>query len=433
MNPSVDRLRWKLTAWYVGVFTVIMVLFGMAIYAVVTRETERGMDRSLERTVDIQTRWVLERTRAAGVRFSENDSIPIERPVYVFSANRRKGCPACDPFWFITPIQPTSAPSYVQRHALNLLFDVTLKANDALRANIRLTDGTRRVLYGKKIIATSGRAYVTVAEAPREDLERRYPSTFVGFIASAVIAILLVGIGGAALARQSIKPIEAAITQMRRFMGDAAHELKTPIAVLRARTDVALQRERAPEEYHEILRNVSGESERLGNLVENMLLLARADAGQWPVQKVKVFLDDVLMDAASAARALGTAKNVQIELATLEEAAVTGDPTLLRQLFMILLDNAINFTPHGGQVTALAEKNGKACHVVIKDTGVGIPTSALPHVFERFFRADPARVRGGAGLGLSIARWIVDAHRGRITVDSAEGKGTTVRVSFPAA
>ena len=164
-----------------------------------------------------------------------------------------------------------------------------------------------------------------------------------------------------------------------------------------------------------------------------MLLLARADAGQWPVQKVKVFLDDVLMDAASAARALGSAKNVQIELETLEEAAVTGDPTLLRQLFMILLDNAINFTPEGGQVTALAEKNGKACHVVIRDTGVGIPTSALPHVFERFFRADPARVRGGAGLGLSIARWIVDAHRGRITVDSAEGKGTTVRVSFPAA
>jgi signal transduction histidine kinase len=432
MNPSVDRLRWKLTAWYVGVFTVIMVLFGVAIYAVVTRETERGMDRSLERTVNIQTRWVLERTRAAGVRFSENDSIPIERPVYVFSANRRKGCPACDPFWFITPIQPKSAPSYVQRHALNLLFDVTLKANDALRANIRLTDGTRRVLYGKKIIATSGRAYVTVAEAPREDLERRYPSTFVGFIASAVIAILLVGIGGAALARQSIKPIESAITQMRRFMGDAAHELKTPIAVLRARTDVALQRERAPEEYHEILRSVSGESERLGNLVENMLLLARADAGQWPVQKVKVFLDDVLMDAASAARALGGAKNVQIELETLEEAAVTGDPTLLRQLFMILLDNAINFTPEGGKVTALAERNGKACHVVIRDTGVGIPTSALPHVFERFFRADPARVRGGAGLGLSIARWIVDAHRGRITVDSAEGKGTTVRVSFPA-
>ena len=433
MNPSVARLRWQLTLWYVGVFAVIMIMFGAAIYAVVTRETERGMDRSLDRTVDIQTRWVLERTRAPGVRFSENDSIPIERAVYVFSANRRKGCATCDPFWFITPIQPKSAPSYVQRHALNLLFDSTLNTSQPLKANIRHRDGTRKVLYGKKVVAASGRAYVTVAEAPREELERRYPSTFVGFIASAVIALLLVGIGGAALAHQSIKPIESAITQMRRFMGDAAHELKTPIAVLRARTDVALQRERSVEEYHEILGNVSGEAERLGNLVENMLLLARADAGQWPVQKVKVFLDDVLMDAASAARALGTSKNVHVDLGTIDEAAVNGDPTLLRQLFMILLDNAISFTPEGGKVTAMAEKNGRACHITIKDTGVGIPTSALPHVFERFFRADPARSRGGVGLGLSIARWIVDVHHGRISVQSAEGQGTTVKVSFPSA
>ena len=100
---------------------------------------------------------------------------------------------------------------------------------------------------------------------------------------------------------------------------------------------------------------------------------------------------------------------------------------------MILLDNAIHFTPEGGSVTATAEKNGRACHVTINDTGVGIPASALPHVFERFFRADPARSRGGVGLGLSIARWIVDVHRGRIEVQSAEGRGTTVRVSFPSA
>ncbi len=109
-----------------------------------------------------------------------------------------------------------------------------------------------------------------------------------------------------------------------------------------------------------------------------------------------------------------------------------GDPTLLRQLLMILLDNAITFTPEGGTVTARAVRNGRSCHVMIQDTGVGIPSSALPHVFERFFRADEARSRGGAGLGLSIARWIVDAHQGSIGVESAEGSGTTVRVSFPA-
>jgi signal transduction histidine kinase len=427
MNPSVDRLRWQLTFWYVGVFAVIMALFGMAVYLVINRETQRGVDRSLERSVDIQTRWVLEGTRRRSVAFSEQDSLPLERALYVFSAARRKGCETCQFFWAITPIRPKTAEWYVQRHALDVLNDSTP------RASIRVNDGRRFVLYGKSVTAQSGRTYVTVAVALREELEQRYPSTFVGFIASAVIAILLVGIGGAALARQSIKPIESAITQMRRFMGDAAHELKTPIAVLRARTDVALQRQRSGEEYHEILNAVSKESERLGNLVENMLLLARADAGQWPVQKVKVFLDDVLLDAASAARALGSAKNVQIELGKLDEAAVNGDPTLLRQLFMILLDNAVTFTPEGGKVTAIAEGNGRRCHVVISDTGVGIPSSALPHVFERFFRADPARSRGGAGLGLSIARWIVDSHRGRIEMESTEGKGTSVTVTFPRA
>ena len=429
MNPSVDRLRLKLTLWYVAVFTAVMMLFGAAIYAVITRETERGVNASLERTVDIQTRWVLERTRPrnVSVALSEQDTITLERSVYVFSANRRKGCKDCPSFWSLEPISPKEAESWVRAHALRVL-------NDSIpRASIRVGNGPRFVLYGKKITAQSGRVYATVAVAPREQFEERYASTFIGFIASAVIAVVLVGLGGAALAHQTIKPIESAITQMRRFMGDAAHELKTPIAVLRARTDVALQRSRSPEEYQEILNGVSKEAERLGNLVENMLLLARADAGQWPVQKVKVFLDDVLMDAASAARALGTTKNVHIDLDTLDEAAINGDPTLLRQLFMILLDNAVNFTPEGGKVTAMAEKNGQNCYVTIKDTGVGIPSSALPHVFERFFRADPARSRGGVGLGLSIARWIVDVHGGRIDVKSSEGQGTTVRVGFPAA
>lgn len=427
MIAPIERLRYRLTAWYVGVFTVIMAGFGVAAYLVLTREMEHGLDRSLERTVDIRTRWVLEGTRPRTARFNPQDSIPLERQVFVFSAQRRRVCEKCPLKWFIEPISPPQAETFIRAHALRVLNDSTPKYN------VRAADGTRYLLYGKKVTAQSGRVYATVAVAASEELQRRYPSAFLGFVMAAVVALMLVGAGGAALARESIKPIESAITQMRRFMGDAAHELKTPIAVLRARTDVALQRERSSDEYKETLESVSKEAERLGNLVENMLLLARADAGQWPVQKSTVYLDDVLMDAASAAQALGSRKNVQIELDTLDEAAINGDPTLLRQLLMILLDNAVNFTPAGGKVTALAEKNGRTASITIRDTGVGIPASALPHVFERFFRADPARSRGGSGLGLSIARWIVDVHRGRIDVRSAEGKGTTVKVTFPVA
>jgi signal transduction histidine kinase len=255
---------------------------------------------------------------------------------------------------------------------------------------------------------------------------------FTGLVASAVIAVLLVGIGGAALARQSTRPIEHAFEQTRRFMSDAAHELKTPVAVLRARADVALQRTRTATEYEEVLSGISAETQRLGILVENMMLLARADAGQWPIVQGKVFLDDVLMDAVSAAQALGAEKGVEVGIETLDETAVRGDPGLLRQLFMIVLDNAVHFTPVGGKVTASAVSDGRRCHVTISDTGSGIPASALPHVFDRFFRADPARGRSGAGLGLSIARWIIDMHHARIEIKSTENVGTTVRMTFSA-
>ena len=415
-----------MTFWYIAVFAATMSLFGAAIYTIVTREVEKGIDRSLERTVDIQTRWVLERTRQRSIAFND-DSIPLERKVVVFSANKKKGCPRCEAFWSIEAISPKDAPTYVRQFALNVLNDST----PTQRVRMPPPDNRKLLLYGKKIRAQSGRWYATVAIADVVELENRYPSTFTGLLASAIAALLLVAIGGALLARQATEPIESAFDQMRRFMGDAAHELKTPIAVLRARTDVALQRERTPQEYEDILTSVSAESERLGSLVENMLLLARIDAGQWPVQNASVMIDDVVLDAAKSARILGQDKDIEIDVESSRGVMVKGDPTLLRQLFMILLDNAVKFTPEGGKVGVGVKENGKRVHVSIADSGVGIPASALPHVFERFFRADPARSRGGAGLGLSIARWIVDTHRGRIKVESEEGVGTTVLVELP--
>ncbi|HUP88126.1 MAG TPA: HAMP domain-containing sensor histidine kinase [Longimicrobiales bacterium] len=424
MITPLDRLRWRIALSYVSVFTVVMVFFGVAIYVIVNREIDRGVSRSLERTVNIQTRWVLERSRSARTAFNENDSLPLERTVVVFSVTRKKGCPNCKVFWSLQPISPREAPNYIRQFALNVLDD------SVPTKRVRLPDGRRMALYGKSITA-SGKRYAAVAVADVEELDNRYPSTVNGFIISAIVAMLLVGIGGAVLAREATRPIESAFDQMRRFMSDAAHELKTPIAVMRARTDVALQRERSPGEYEEILGASSKETERLGNLVDNMLVLARIDAGQWPIQSARVFLNDIVADAAKSAEALGASKFITIKTAPIEGIAVNGDATLLRQLFMILLDNAVKFTPEGGQVTIEASKRGRQATVSVRDTGVGIPASAVPHVFERFFRADPARSRGGAGLGLSIARWIVEAHRGRVRVESEEGTGTTVSVELP--
>lgn len=411
MSASLDGVRRRLTFWYVGIFALVLVGFGAAIYSVIERRTLEGIDRSLERTVSQRTRWVLERRAPT---LTAQDSALYERRVVVFNADGE-------------PISPTTAEPWLVEFAGRVLADSVAKHR------VKTPDGRVWQLYGKRIRTTLGNTYATVAVADLGELRDRFPSLVRGFAASAAVALLLAGLGGAALARKSTGPIERTFDQMRRFMGDAAHELKTPIAVLRARAEVALQRPRGDDEYQEVLAGVLQETERLGALVENMLILARADAGQWPVRTESVFLDDVLLDAASAARALAAAKGVRVEVGEFDETPVRGDPALLRQLFMVVFDNAVHFTPPGGQITADVVRRGSQAQVVITDTGIGIPRAALPYVFDRFFRADAARGRGGAGLGLAIAQWIVDQHRGRIELSSDVGQGTRVRVVLPTA
>jgi signal transduction histidine kinase len=409
VNPSIGKVRRQLTAWYIGVLVLILLVFGAAVLTVVNRQVQAGLDASLERTVYQRTQLVL--MRGISTDFAQDPAL-YQRPVFVFDANGQ-------PFSPKRGVEPE-----IQQFALTVLRDSVAK--DTLNLN-----GRPWLVYGKRFRSDRGNTYATVAQAQLAEVPELYPSVFRGFVFSAIGALLLTLIGGVMLVRKSTTPIERTFEQMRRFMGDAAHELKTPVAVLRARADVALQRARTEPEYKDILTNISAEAERLGSLVENMLLLARVDAGQWPVAKEHVFVDDILLDAASAARALGAQKRVEVEVGALDEAPVQADPALLRQLFMILLDNAVSFTPEGGHVTASVQKNGRSCSVTIEDTGAGIPQAALPHIFDRFYRADPARGRAGAGLGLSIARWIVDEHQAEITVASKEGEGTTVKVQFP--
>jgi len=229
--------------------------------------------------------------------------------------------------------------------------------------------------------------------------------------------------------------------QMRRFMADAAHELRTPLTVVRSRAEVALQRSRSPDDYVDALRGIERESIRLGRIVEDLLTLARADAGQRPIERERVFLDDVALDAAEAARVIAERKGVRLEVAEFEEAPVVGDAALLRQLGLILFDNAIKFTPPGGLVRiAVRVAPSGSPTLAVSDSGVGIGTEELPRIFERFYRGDPARTRSdgggateGAGLGLSIAKWIAEEHRAAILVASRPGLGTEVKVEFPAA
>jgi signal transduction histidine kinase len=288
----------------------------------------------------------------------------------------------------------------------------------------------------------TGQPLIAIAAADEIELEDRYAPLIAAFGAAAIVALVLVAAGGWFLARQTTAPVERAIEHMRRFMADAAHELRTPITVVRSRAEIALQREREPGDYARALRGIEQEAIRLGRIVEDLLMLARADTGERPIERQRVFLDDITLDAADAARSVAERKHVMLVVDSFEEAAVLGDADLLRQLVMILLDNAVKFTePNGSVRVGVSAVAGRAT-LTVRDTGVGITSGELQHVFERFYRSDLSRSRGasrdtsssaGAGLGLSIAQWIADEHGASIEIESQPRQGTAVVVQFPVA
>lgn len=216
----------------------------------------------------------------------------------------------------------------------------------------------------------------------------------------------------------------------QRFVADASHELRAPLTALQANLELLERQSGSPAEQQAMIGEASREAHRLSRLVADLLALARADAGI-PLRHQSVELDRVVLDAFREARHL--ARGQRLTLGHFEPVRISGDPDRLKQVVLILLDNAIKYTAPEGSVTVTLQHDASGARVEVRDSGVGIPKEALPHVWERFYRADPARGRdpGGTGLGLPIARWIVEQHGGDITLTSEPGEGTTARVWFP--
>jgi signal transduction histidine kinase len=289
-------------------------------------------------------------------------------------------------------------------------------------------------LHAMRFRASTGHQLVAVAVADQVELEDRYADLITAFAGIAFAALILVAAGGFVLVRKSTAPIERSIEFTRRFMADAAHELRTPITILRTRAEVALQQPREAPDYVSALRGVEAEARRLGSIVDSLLVLARADSGERQIDKERIFLDDVAVDVAGAAEIVARQKNVKVSVDEFEESPVVGDATLIRQLIMIVLDNAVKFTDAGGAVHVRVSMHEGAPTFSVEDTGMGIKPEELSRVFQRFFRGEAARSRtDGAGLGLSIASWIAREHGAEISLTSEPGKGTKVIIRFPRA
>jgi len=420
MTTSLARLRLRLTLWYAGTFTLILLLLGGGLLLAIRHHISNRLDVSLRAaTAAVATATgTLEVERAGGGVADAVEEMHIpDRVLYLFDAQGR-------------PLTPPTADPWIAEAARQAARTGQLDLD-------RDGPGDRAErLHAQRFTSASGTTYVAAVIADRLELEDQYASLIGTFAAAAFAALLLVAAGGYVLVRQSTAPVERSMEQMRRFMADAAHELRTPVTVLRTRAEVALGQERDPARDAAALRAMEQEAGRVGTIVGDLLTLARADAGERPVAREALYLDDLAASAVEGVRALAERKGVALEVGAFEEAGIIGDPELVRRLLLIVLDNAIKYTPTGGRVHLDVTARDGQRSVIVSDTGIGIPEEQLSHVFERFYRGEPARREAdGAGLGLAIARWITDLHGAAIEIAPADGqpaRGTRVTLTFPA-
>ena len=227
--------------------------------------------------------------------------------------------------------------------------------------------------------------------------------------------------------------LEAAVGEMRQFSFALAHELRTPLTALRGEIELSLLQRRWPPEHESTLTSQIEEIDKLTRLIHQLLTLARADAGEIPVARQTVDLVAMASAVTEHLEPVAQSRDLQLRCDARGPVSVVGDGGWLERLLLNLLDNAMKFTPSGGSVSLSVSRDGDRARIDVRDTGIGMPADVLPHVFERFYRADAARspVREGAGLGLSLVKWIVDRHQGRIQVDSQPGKGSTFTIWLP--
>lgn len=420
MTESLRSVRLRLTAWYAGTSVLILVLLGGALLWVMSRQVALELDRTLHEAVGaaVDAAELRARTGEAPGRAAVDAVRAIATPgrfLYLFDSGGLSLVPEAD----VHPAIAAAAIEAFRDGTVTEAFD--------------LEDASWR-LFGQRF-RLRGRVFVVIALADASVDRRQFSRIIEAFMVAGLIAVLLAAVGGWVVSGITAAPVERAFAERQRFMAEAAHELRTPLAVLRGHADLALERSRGEAAADPSLRVIAAEADRMGRIVDDLFTLARADAGERSVRRERVFLDDAASDAVTAARPLADGRGVRLDLGRYEEAPLTGDPDRIRQLIAILIDNAVKYTPAGGSVRVDAFRDGASggARLVVEDTGEGIAAEDLPHIFDRFHRG--AATRGtvpGAGLGLAIARWITDSHGATLRVDSEAGRGTRVTVEFAA-
>ena len=457
-----DSVRTRLTLWYAGVLALSLIAFALVIYYAAGNIFHKRQEESLRSTAQtVASAYVEEFAEAHSLtKAGEIVLQEITFPNRYVQLTDNSG-------------QPIAASANLSGSSFAIPTQVLSEARARGFSNATI-NGLRVTVVPLSSDQTFG--FAAVAE-PLSVVEDGLSELRRDLFAGVFLVLLLASAGGYFLARKSLAPIasmnsqtqrisaenlsarldvtnsrdelgrlattindllarlENSFKEQQRFIADASHELRTPLAVLRGETEVALGKTRSIDEYQQSLSLIQDEAERLSRIVEDLFILARQPINtRAALNKERVSLNDAVRDCARAAQVLAVRKGVRLKLEhDSPSIALNGDEELIRRLILNLLDNAVKYTPSGGEISlALGRQNGSA-EIVVRDTGIGIPEASQPRVFDRFYRVDKARARamGGAGLGLSIAQWIVEAHGGAISIVSTPGKGSTFTVVLP--
>jgi len=448
-------LRARLTLWYTITLVLVLGLLGAEVLVEQKRLGIRRVDQELESDHAILTNVLQEELR-------ELDA-PDEAAGEAKNAMRSLGNE-------IAILDSAGRPLATQLNRLALAEVVRGEPTLSVRT-IDAVSGQWRVESSPETI--NGDRFWLVVARPLTDLAREQQQLREAMLVVIPLALLLAGVGGWWLASIGLRPVRqmarraasipltgledlgtgfrddelgqlahafnglvarlrGALETQRQFMADASHELRTPVSIIRTAADVTLSRERRDEaEYRDALATTGAQARRLGRLVDDMLVLARADAGAYPLRPVTLYLDDLVEECRCAVSLLASARGVAVTTDGPSDISIVGDEELLRRLILNLLQNAIQHSPSGGVVAVHIAPNGSRVYVRVADTGTGIAESDRTRIFERFVQLDPSRKAEGTGLGLPIAKWIAEIHRGSLTVESSGPTGSTFCIVLP--
>ena len=465
-----DSVRTRLTLWYASVLAVSLVAFALLVYYAAARIFSERQDESLRSTAETVASAYMQELEEEGSIPKANEVVLAQmvfpnRYVEVVDTEGRVVAQSSNLIGYPLTL-PATTLNEARLRSVGFVVSRTIESESlGVRvAAVPLSKNSNNP-FGFAVVAES----LNVIEGGLRRLRR-------DFFAGVPLVLLVASLGGYFLARKSLQPLalmnaqtqritaenlssrldvtnardelgqlattinallarlDATFSEQQRFIADASHELRTPLAVLRGETEVALEQNRGAEDYRESLALIKDEAERLTRIVENLFILARQPVDQHSVMKEPLRLNEVVSECVRSAQVLATQSGLRLHLdGATSEVNFIGDDELLKRMLLNLLDNAVKYTAPGGDVgVALSTHNGSA-RIVVTDSGIGIPAADQPRIFDRFYRVDKARSRalGGAGLGLSIAKWIVEAHGGTIAVQSIPTQGSEFIVDLP--